>query len=77
MKVNKNQLKWIILCHCVVNIKADGEVLKYRYLNNPDKPGEHVWFCNGENTGMAGGLGLFKYLSEKHKNIEVTYKRQF
>ena len=77
MKVNKRQLAIILWTHCIVNIKADGKVLKYRYCVDPKNPKRHVWFCNGKITGISGGTDLIQYLTEKYKDIEVTYKRQF
>lgn len=76
MKVNRSKLAAIIYTHCIVNIKADGEILKYRYLPNPNNTGYSVWFCNGENTGMQA-TALIKYLVAKYKDISVFYKRQF
>lgn len=66
----------ILYTHCKVNIKADDEVLKYRYLPDSTKPGFHIWFCNGQRTEFQV-TELIKHLVEKYKKIEVTWKRQF
>ncbi|WP_321994810.1 hypothetical protein [Clostridium butyricum] len=76
MKVNRNKLAMIFYTNCNVNIKVNGEVLKYRYRPNPENTKYSVWFSNEENTGMQS-TELIKYLGEKYSDIEVTWKRQF
>ncbi|GAA0071751.1 hypothetical protein UT300003_32760 [Clostridium sardiniense] len=76
MKVNKNKLQLILFTHCKVNLLADGEMLKLRYVRNPDEPEFHVWFCNGENTGLQV-TALLKKLLDEHKEFDIKWKRQF
>lgn len=74
MIVGKGKLAQILYMNCVVNIIADSEVLKYRYMRDTD--GNTVWFCNGVNTSMQA-TELIKHLVEKYNEINVKYKRQF
>ena len=76
MIVNKSKLSQIMFVNCIVNLVADGEVLKYRYKRswNKDNISEHVWFCNDVNTGMQV-IELIKQITTKYKHIEVKYKK--
>lgn len=76
MLVNKRELSLILYTHCKVNILADGELLRLRYVPNPSNKDFHVWFCNGENTGLQV-TALLEQLTSKYKEINVKWKRQF
>ena len=76
MKVNENKLRLILYTHCKVNLLADDEMLKLRYVRNPEKPDFHVWFRNGENTGLQV-TALIKDLLKKYKSFNIKWKKQF
>jgi hypothetical protein len=66
-----------MLTHCKVNIKADGEVLKYRYMPITSAIGVRSgWTCNGEVVeGMT--TDIVNSIFDRYENVEVTRKQQF
>lgn len=71
----RDNVAFTLMTHCIVNLKADDEILKCRYVMIEGK-GYGTWWINGEDTGLQV-TKLIKMLKEKYKTIKVTYKKQF
>lgn len=71
----RDNVEFVLMTHCNVNLDCDGEKLELRYKKVEGKS-YGVWFMNGENTGLQV-MKLIEKLRDKYKVIKVTWKRQF